>query len=89
MLDGVHFADAGCVVAPAIGADGGLLVVIDRAKALAIAVGKVFGDTAFIQRCTLHKRRDLRDHLPRTNKGGSIAGSPSASPTRTASRAWS
>jgi hypothetical protein len=99
MLDGVHFADAWCVVALAIGADGtkvpvglwlgdtenktvvtalladlvdrglntdgGLLVVIDGAKALATAVRKVFGDTAFIQRCTLHKRRNVRDHLPK------------------------
>jgi hypothetical protein len=45
--------------------DGGLLVVIDGAKALATAVRKVFGDTAFIQRCTLHKRRNVRDHLPK------------------------
>ena len=37
--------------------DGGLLVVIDGAKALATAVRKVFGDTAFIQRCTLHRSR--------------------------------
>lgn len=99
MLDGVHFADACCVVALAIGADGtkvpvglwlgdtenktvvtalladlvdrglntdgGLLVVIDGAKALATVVRKVFGDMAFIQRCTLHKRRNVRDHLPK------------------------
>jgi len=40
--------------------------VIDGAKALATAVRKVFGDTAFIQRCTLHKRRiNVRDHLPK------------------------
>ena len=99
LLDGVHVADACCVVALAIGADGtkvpvglwlgdtenktvvsalladlvdrglntdgGLLVVIDGAKALATAVRKVFGDTAFIQRCTLHKRRNVRDHLPK------------------------
>jgi putative transposase len=28
-------------------------------------VHKVFGDTGFIQRCTLHKRRNVRDHLPK------------------------
>jgi putative transposase len=39
--------------------------VIDGAKALATAVRKVFGDTAFIQRCTLHKRRNVRGHLPK------------------------
>jgi putative transposase len=99
MLDGVHFAEACCVVALAIcvdgtkvpvglwlgdtenktlvtnlladlvdrglSADGGLLVVIDGAKALATAVRKVFGDAALIQRCTLHKRRNVKDHLPK------------------------
>jgi transposase-like protein len=49
--------------------DGGLLVVIDGAKALAAAVRKVFGDAALIQRCTLHKRRNVRDHLPKDAQG--------------------
>ena len=35
-------------------ASGGLLVVIDGAKALAAAVRSVFGDLALIQRCVLH-----------------------------------
>jgi putative transposase len=42
----------------------GLLVVLDDAKALSAAVREVFGDKALIQRCTLHKRRNLADHLP-------------------------
>jgi putative transposase len=37
-----------------LSADGGLLVVIDGAKALAGGVRRVFGDLAVIQRCTLH-----------------------------------
>jgi len=45
--------------------EGGLLVVIDGAKALAAAVRKVFGTAALIQRCTLHKRRNVKDHLPK------------------------
>ncbi len=45
--------------------DGGLLIVIDGAKALAAAVRKVFGDTALVQRCTLHKRRNVTDYLPK------------------------
>jgi len=49
--------------------DGGLLVVIDGAKALAAAVAKVFGDAALIQRCTLHKRRNVTDHLPTDQRG--------------------
>ena len=44
---------------------GGVLVVLDGAKALATAVRKVFGDTALIQRCTLHKRRNVKGHLPK------------------------
>jgi putative transposase len=99
MVDGVNFAEACCVVALAITADGtkvpvglwlgdtenttvvtalladlvergldasgGLLVVIDGAKALAAGVRKVFGDQALVQRCTLHKRRNIADHLPK------------------------
>ena len=44
--------------------EDGLLVVIDGAKALAAAVREVFGAKALIQRCTLHKRRNIADHLP-------------------------
>jgi hypothetical protein len=45
-------------------ASGGILVVIDGAKALTKAVRKVFGGQALIQRCTVHKRRNVADHLP-------------------------
>ncbi len=38
-------------------ATGGLLFVLDGAKALAKGVRNVFGDQALVQRCTLHKRR--------------------------------
>src|SRR5512144_367504 len=44
--------------------EDGLLVVLDGAKALAAGVREVFGDKAAIQRCTLHKRRNVADHLP-------------------------
>src|SRR3990172_8314873 len=99
MVDGVYFAEACCVVALAITADGtkvpvglwlggtenntvvtalladlvgrgldaagGLVVVIDGAKALAAGVRKVFGDQALVQRCVLHKRRNIAGHLPK------------------------
>jgi transposase-like protein len=45
-------------------ATDGLLVVLDGAKALSAAVREVFGATALIQRCTLHKRRNVAEHLP-------------------------
>ncbi len=51
-----------------VDASGGILFVIDGAKALAAGVRKVFGDQALIQRCTLHKRRNVTDHLPKDQR---------------------
>ena len=48
--------------------DDGLLVVCDGAKALSAAVRDVFGAKALIQRCTLHKRRNIADQLPDKDK---------------------
>ena len=45
-------------------ASGGLLFVLDGAKALAKGVRKVFGEQALVQRCTVHKRRNVAEHLP-------------------------
>jgi transposase-like protein len=49
-------------------ADDGLLVVIDGAKALSAAVTAVFGAKAAIQRCTVHKRRNVAEHLPESER---------------------
>jgi len=46
----------------------GLLVVIDGAKALRAAVRAVFGKHAVVQRCTVHKKRNVLDHLPESEK---------------------
>jgi putative transposase len=56
------------LVARGLGFDDGLLVVLDGAKALSAAVAEVFGDKALMQRCTLHKRRNVADHLPDNQK---------------------
>src|SRR6188508_495460 len=56
------------LVARGLAVDDGLLVVIDGAKALSAAVREVFGAKAAIQRCTLHKRRNIADHLPDKDK---------------------
>lgn len=40
------------------------LVVLDGAKALAKAVRDVFGDRALVQRCQVHKTRNVVDQLP-------------------------
>ena len=45
-----------------------LLVVIDGAKALRRAVTVVFGDNTPVQRCTVHKKRNVLDHLPKTDR---------------------
>lgn len=43
------------------------LVIIDGAKSLSSAVRKTF-TAAEIQRCQLHKRRNVKDHLPETHQ---------------------
>jgi putative transposase len=45
-------------------ASEGILFVLDGGKALAKAVRDVFGDSAVIARCRLHKERNILDHLP-------------------------
>jgi transposase-like protein len=42
-----------------------ILVVVDGSKALVKAVRDVFGSYALVQRCRQHKRRNVRQHLPR------------------------
>ena len=52
------------LVARGLRYDHGILAVIDGSKALRKAVVKVFGERALIQRCTLHKRRNVIGYLP-------------------------
>lgn len=47
---------------------GDYLFVLDGAKALSKAVKKLFGDNAVIQRCQVHKRRNVSDHLPKEHQ---------------------
>jgi putative transposase len=42
------------------------LYILDGGKALSAAVRKHAGEAAFIQRCQVHKKRNVVDHL-RTN----------------------
>ena len=46
------------------------LYVLDGAKALTAAVKKYAGETAPIQRCQIHKRRNVLDHLTEEQKPG-------------------
>jgi transposase-like protein len=44
--------------------DAPLLFVIDGGKGIRKALADVFGDRAVVQRCQVHKARNVRDHLP-------------------------
>lgn len=52
------------LVARGLHPDRRYLFVIDGAKALRAAIAKVFGDRGEVQRCQIHKRRNVREHLP-------------------------
>lgn len=52
------------LVARGLKPDRRYLFVIDGAKALRAAIEKVFGKQAEVQRCQVHKRRNVKDHLP-------------------------
>jgi transposase-like protein len=45
-----------------------MLFVIDGGKGIHKALRQVFGDRAVIQRCQVHKLRNVRDHLPETRR---------------------
>ena len=48
--------------------DRPLLVVIDGAKALRRAVKDVFGESTPVQRCTVHKKRNVLEYLSKTDR---------------------
>jgi putative transposase len=52
------------LVARGLRYEHGILAVLDGSKALRRAVVKVFGERTLIQRCTLHKRRNVIGYLP-------------------------
>ena len=52
------------LVARGVPANRSILVVIDGGNGLRSAVKHVFGDCALVQRCQVHKKRNVVDHLP-------------------------
>jgi putative transposase len=56
------------LVARGLRADRTMLFVIDGSKALGKAIRCVFGVRALLQRCQVHKRRNVEDHLPEDMK---------------------
>jgi len=51
-----------------LSADAGLLAVVDGGKALSAGLRRVFGNKVLIQRCQIHKRRNVCDHLPERDR---------------------
>ncbi|MEQ1896942.1 MAG: transposase [Vicinamibacterales bacterium] len=50
--------------------DRSVLVILDGALALHKAVHAVFGEAALIQRCQVHKLRNILDHVPGRHRSG-------------------
>ena len=48
--------------------DRSLLVILDGAKALHTAVAQTFGAAAVLQRCQIHKQRNVLEYLPQTQR---------------------
>jgi transposase-like protein len=44
--------------------DRSVLVLLDGSKALRKAMREMFGEAALVQRCRVHKLRNIFDHLP-------------------------
>jgi putative transposase len=57
------------LVARGLKPDRRYLFVIDGAKALRAAIERVFGERVEVQRCQIHKRRNVKEHLPKSAQG--------------------
>lgn len=56
------------LVARGLQSERKMLIVIDGAKALRKAVTMVLGEAGLVQRCRIHKLRNVLDHLPEDRK---------------------
>lgn len=57
------------IVARGVPADRYILVVIDGGKGLRKGITEVFGQYAAVQRCQVHKKRNVLEQLPETMRG--------------------
>ena len=62
--DGLHGAAGGLVGPRGLDTGRPTLLVLDGSKALHAAVTRVWGKNAVIQRCQVHKRRNVKAHVP-------------------------
>ncbi|NQW04253.1 MAG: transposase, partial [Acidobacteria bacterium] len=53
--------------------DRSLLVILDGSTALHKAVRQMWGEAALIQRCQVHKMRNVLDHLPEDQRAAAQA----------------
>lgn len=67
--------------------DRSVLVVIDGSKALGKAIRKFFGERACLQRCRVHKKRNVREHLPQEMHASVMAAMSTAYSSPDAERA--
>ena len=68
------------LVARGLSTERRYLLVIDGAKALRAGIERVFAQRAEVQRCQLHKRRNVKNISRRTRRA--ITTAASATPTR-------
>ena len=57
------------LVARGLSTERRYLFVIDGAKSLRAGIERVFGERAEVQRCQIHKRRNVSEHLPKNAQG--------------------
>jgi transposase-like protein len=75
------------IIARGVATERSKLFVIDGSKALVKAIRDRFGERALIQRCQIHKKRNVRDHLPEYMRSSVSATMSQAHQTRDAVRA--
>jgi putative transposase len=75
------------IIARGVSTKRSKLFVIDGSKALVKAIRDRFGERALIQRCQIHKKRNVRDHLPEYMRSSVSATMSQAYQTRDAVRA--
>jgi hypothetical protein len=75
------------IIARGVATKRSKLFVIDGSKALVKAIRDRFGERALIQRCQIHKKRNVRDHLPEYMRSSVSSTMSQAYQTRDAVRA--
>jgi len=62
-----------CLIERGLSVDSPRLFVLDGSKALSKAVKDVFGKEVTIQRCQIHKKRNVESHLPESEQSAVIS----------------